>query len=404
VRLPDLRYLPGGAGCSYGDQAFVPDGTIVHSRAIDRFVSFDEGTGVLRCAAGVTIRDIARTFAPRGWFLPVVPGTEAVTVGGAIANDIHGKNHHRAGTFGRYVEEISLVRTDRAGPAVCSAAHEPELFAATIGGGGMTGFIASAALRLRRVPGEGIEVEERSFGDLTEFAALTADGERDWEYVVAWLDSTSTDGAGVLILGNHTADRPRPPRLNVSAPALPSGTLRSPLFAGLNALYGANARARAKRGRRLEHYRTFFFPLDGVAGWNRAYGSKGFFQYQYVVATPAGAQTVRDTLRLMRAHRCASFVSVLKIFGNAVSPGRLSFPLPGWTLSLDFPNEGARTRALFRELDRIVGAAGGRVYLAKDAASDPALMHAGYPSFAEARPLWDPAARSLQLQRLGFCP
>jgi FAD/FMN-containing dehydrogenase len=382
--LPDSpSMLAHGLGRSYGDSCLNEGGLLLATRGLDRFLAFDEATGLLRCEAGTSLGEILDLMVPRGWFPPVLPGTKHVTVGGAIANDIHGKNHHVAGTFGSHVVRLGLKRSD--GDTECGPGDE--MFAATLGGLGLTGLITWADIQMRRVPGAGIEEEVVPMADLDDFVRLSA--ESGYEYTVAWVDSLargSRIGRGLFIRGNHTGK---------SAPRAPAESLRVPFDApgfALNALtVGAfNAtyrRARLLRRRRTLHYAPFFFPLDGVADWNRLYGRRGFHQHQSVVAD---IEAVRNLLDASAKSRQPSFLTVLKTFGDKPSPGRLSFPRKGITLALDFPHRGAKTLELLDRLDRLVLDAGGRTYPAKDARMSASTFQTGYPEWKELEKYRDP--------------
>lgn len=395
--LPDAGgtgpLLPYGLGRSYGDSCLVDGGTLLRTRGLDRFVSFDDRTGLLRCEAGVTLDEVNRFSLPRGWFLPVVPGTRFVTVGGAIANDVHGKNHHRAGTFGCHVESFELVRSDGSRRR-CSSSENADWFGATVGGLGLTGLVTEATVRLRRVAGPFIAQEVVRFGSLSEFFELNCPSERDFEYTVAWIDCLARGrslGRGLYIRGNHAPEpgeaKPATGRLAVPFDA-PSFAL-NPLTVGLfNAVWYRRQLRRTARG--LVRFEPFFWPLDGVRGWNRVYGKRGFFQYQSVVPMTGCEAVVRDMLEAIARSRQASFLSVLKTFGAKASPGWLSFPRPGATLALDFANCGESTLALMRTLDGIVSAAGGALYPAKDARTTPEMFRLSFPGWERIVPYVDP--------------
>jgi FAD/FMN-containing dehydrogenase len=338
---------------------------------MDRLLAFDEHTGVLRCEAGVLLGEILSLALPHGWFLPVVPGTRFVTVGGAIANDIHGKNHHRAGTFGCHVRSFELLRSDGS-RRVCSPAGNTELYRATIGGLGLTGLITWAELQLRRVSNACFEVESHRFPDLDEFFAISGDSDSRFEYTVAWLDCApqrQIRGRGIFSRGNHSTDevtncRPQSGRLAVPVTP-PVSMVNSLSLKAFNLLYFARHGAGLKSAR--IHYQPFLFPLDGIGSWNRIYGPRGFFQHQSVIPAPNSRDVVREMLAYIAASGAGSFLAVLKVFGTMESPGLLSFPRPGATLAVDFPNRGPGTLKLLAGLDRIVDQAGGAIYPAKDA-------------------------------------
>lgn len=381
--------LPYGNGRSYGDVCLNAGGTLLSTRGLDRFIAFDPASGVLRCEAGVLLADILDLCVPRGWFLPVTPGTRFVTVGGAIANDVHGKNHHAAGSFGCHVRAFELLRSDGERRR-CSPQENPDWFAATIGGLGLTGLIVEAELQLRRIAGPAMTVENTRFADLDEFFALNAVAEERHEYTVAWVDCLAARPRGWFMAGNHAG-------AEAAREAPPPGKARTlPLTPPVSLVNGLSLRAfnpayfhRPLPARATVHYVPYFYPLDGLLHWNRMYGPRGFYQYQCVL--PATARAALDEiLQAIAASGQGSFLAVLKTFGARASPGLLSFPMPGSTLALDFPNRGEATRALFGRLDAIVAAAGGRLYAAKDARMPGALFRRGYPALDEFIPYLDP--------------
>jgi len=363
--------LPFGNGRSYGDSCLNSQGELLDTRGLDRFIHFDSQRGRLRCEAGVLLAEILRLVVPRGWFLPVTPGTQFVTVGGAIANDVHGKNHHRAGTFARHVQCLELVRSDGSRRR-CSATENPTWFAATVGGLGLTGVIAWAELQLQPVANPWISQEVIRFHDLGDFFALSGASHRDYRYTVAWVDCLARGdqlGRGLFIRGNHApalaARQPSAPGLGLDVPIAPPLSLINHLSLQLfNTTYFY---ARPTRQRSIQHYQPFFYPLDKILRWNRIYGPRGFLQYQCVVPADDGHAAISEILRRISADGHGSFLAVLKEFGDIPSPGLLSFPRPGVTLALDFPFRGQATLDLLTALDERVEAAGGAVYPAKDA-------------------------------------
>ena len=370
-----------GLGKSYGDVSLNPRGILWSTRGLDRLIAFDAATGRLTCEAGVVLRDIQRLMMPRGWSVPVTPGTQLVTVGGAIANDVHGKNHHVVGTFGEHVRRLRLVRSD--GESVeCGPDLKPDLFAATVGGLGLTGVIVEAELQLRPSAGPWLEAETLAFGGLDEFFSLSDSSEAGWEHTVSWIDCTS----GATVRGLFMRARPAPAgngrwrerrrRMPFTPPvSLVNGLSLRPF----NALYYAVNRRRI--GPRTVHHEPFLYPLDSILEWNRLYGPSGFFQYQSVVPHPAGLAATRDMIDAIRRSGEGSFLAVLKTFGRRPPAGLLSFPQPGVTLALDFRHSRA-VPALFARLDDIVRASGGRLYPAKDARMPRALYEATYPGLA----------------------
>lgn len=391
--------LPRGNGRSYGDSCLNDGGTLLFTRGLDRFLGFDPGSGLLECESGVLLSEILDLVVPQGWFLQVTPGTRFVTVGGAIANDVHGKNHHRVGSFGHHLEGFELLRSDGT-RHWCSPTEHAEWFAATIGGLGLTGLITRARLRLRRIAGPWMATENIRFRHLAEFFALSAASEGEHEYTVAWIDCAARGnalGRGIFSRANHASARPeqRPPapirRLGVPfTPPLSlinSLSLRAFNVAHFHKQSSDNAQA-------ISHYDPFFYPLDGVGNWNRIYGPRGFLQYQCVVPPESAEATIGKLLALISDTGTGSFLAVLKQFGSKPSLGMLSFPRPGTTLALDFPNAGSATFTLLDRLDDIVSAAGGAVYPAKDARMSSRHFRQYFPRWEAFRPFIDPALSS----------
>lgn len=378
--------LPFGYGRSYGDSCLNPGGALLDVAPLSRFIAFDSHSGVLRCEAGVTLADILALVVPRGWFLPVVPGTQQVSVGGAIANDIHGKNHHRSGTFGLHVARFELLRSS--GERLpCSPSDNPELFRATIGGLGLTGLILWAEIRLKRIPGAAITMERIRFRGLDDFFELSA-ADRDFEYTVSWIDCLRRKdplGRGVFMRGDHAEARGLPARPRRDAPAVsvpfePPRSLLSRLpMSAFNLLYYWGQRGRTVR--RTVDYEPFFFPLDGVGNWNRLYGPERLVQYQCVVPEAVERDGTLALLEEVRRSEEACFLAVLKKFGAVRSPGLLSFPRPGVTIALDFAFRGASTLGLLERLDHVVADAGGAVYPAKDVRMSGASFRRFFPQW-----------------------
>ncbi|TWO70546.1 FAD-binding oxidoreductase [Caenimonas sedimenti] len=405
--LPTLPLAPGrqglayGMGRSYGDVCLNPGGTLWTTPGLDRFLAFDKEQGLLTCEAGVLLRDIQRTFLPRGWMLAVTPGTQVVTVGGAIANDVHGKNHHVRGSFGDHVTHLRLLRTD--GTVIeCGPDRHADWFAATVGGLGLTGVIAQATLRLIQVPGPWLDVESIPYESLEEFFALADSSEAGWEYTVSWVDCMHGEGArGIFMRGNmsdSTGGRAPPDHARTVPFAPPVSLVNRFSVRPFNWVYYHHHRQRA--GRQRVHYVPFFYPLDHLLEWNRVYGRPGFYQYQCVLPRAAGLAGTQGLLREIAASGEGSFLAVLKTFSERAAPGMLSFARPGVTLALDFPNHGDATLRLFDRLDAVVREAGGRIYPAKDARMPRDLFESGYPRLAEFLPFRDPGIRSAFAQRV----
>jgi decaprenylphospho-beta-D-ribofuranose 2-oxidase len=386
-------FIARGLGRSYGDAALNDDGgVIVHDR-LDRMLHFDAATGELLCEAGISFADIIDWGVPRGWFPPVTPGTKFVTMGGAVAADVHGKNHHRDGTLASFVQALTLLTAD--GETLrCSRAERPDVFWATVGGMGLTGMILDVRLRLRAVESSWLRVDYRKAPDLERTLAAFAEGDAGSPYSVAWIDCLARGramGRAVIMHGDHAsaaesraAGRARVAPRRGPALTIPfdvPGVLLNPLTMGLfnAAYYAAHPEARG----RLVDIDRFFYPLDGIGAWNRFYGRHGFVQYQAVVPGHEGVRGLVALLdRLSRSGR-PSFLAVLKRLGPA-NPGLLSFPREGYTLALDMPVR-AGLLDLMRELDRLVLDHGGRVYLAKDATTTPQAVRLMYPRLDEFR-------------------
>lgn len=391
--------LAYGLGRSYGDSCLLGGGTMIETAGLDRLVFFDPETGVIVAEAGISLDALLRFCVPRGWFLPVTPGTRLVTLGGAIANDIHGKNHHRAGTFGGHVQWLTLHRSDGQVLEVSPKSH-PELFAATVGGLGLTGLITLVALKLRPVGSALIDVELVKFSGVAEFMQIAEESESGFEHTVAWLDCVAGGkqlGRGIFIRGNHAEGPPAeliahtPPKLSVPID-FPNFCLNRLSVTAFNTLYFN--RLLGKRKTLKQHYSPFFHPLDSVNGWSRIYGKRGFFQYQCVIPFEGGTEAMNAMLQQIAASGQASFLAVLKTFGDVPSPGLLSFPRPGITLALDFANHGLSTLELFARLDEIVRSVHGAWYPAKDARMSPVDFRASYPALDRFIPQIDPAFTS----------
>jgi FAD/FMN-containing dehydrogenase len=396
--VPGLAY---GMGRSYGDVCLNPRGTLLCTTGLDHFITFDDRTGRLVCEAGVLLRDIQQLIIPRGWILPVTPGTQMVTVGGAIANDVHGKNHHILGTFGDHVRRMTLIRSD--GDAIhCGPNENTDWFAATVGGLGLTGVITQIEIQLRRVAGPWLNTQTIPFTNLDDFFRLADDSEADWEHTVSWVDCIAGGGGrGLFMRGNpihggeQTASRAR----KLTIPFVPPFSLVNRLsLRPFNMAHYYFKKLRAKNA--IASFETFFYPLDNLIEWNRLYGPKGFFQYQSVVPRAFGRDAVQAMLYEIARSGEGSFLAVLKTFGNRQPIGMMSFPQPGVTLALDFPNRGERTHKLFERLDAIVREAKGRLYPAKDARMPKELFEAGYPRLAEFIQYRDPGISSGLSRRL----
>ncbi|HTK91576.1 MAG TPA: FAD-binding oxidoreductase [Verrucomicrobiae bacterium] len=399
--------LPRGLGRAYGDAA-VPareDALVLATTRADRILDWDPVAGRLTAEAGLSLAEILRLFLPRGWFPPVTPGTKFVTLGGCVACDVHGKNHHCDGSFGSFVERLSLLTADGK-EIVCGPDVDRELFLATVGGMGLTGLITEVTLRLRPVETGWIAMETEGVADLESMLAALEASREAWPYTVGWIDCLAAGvglGRGVLMRGRHAtraevpSGDPRPRRaLRVPMDA-PEWLLSPPAMRAFNGLYYwlKAGRRRGAAGPSVVSYEAFFYPLDMITDWNRLYGRRGFLQFQCVVPRAAGLAAMRELLERIARAGAASFLAVIKDCGPA-GPAPLSFPIEGVTLGLDLPYRGPETVDLVHALNAVVIAAGGRIYLAKDAvtrAEDFARMMPRLAEWRAVRDRWDPAHR-----------
>jgi FAD/FMN-containing dehydrogenase len=414
--LPELAkfeqpILPYGYGRSYGDSCLNEGGVSLNVSHLRRFIAFDEEAGILRCEAGVSLAEVLELVVPRGWFLPVSPGTKFVSVGGAIANDIHGKNHHKAGTFGCHITRFELLRSSGE-RLMCSPTENTELFCATIGGLGLTGVILWAEFQLKRIVNPYIDMERIQFASLDEFIEISAQTDRDYEYTMSWVDILIGGKAlcrGIFMCGNNDqsperAKQPLPKKLPLVVPVdFPTFVLNTFTVKAFNELYYHSQVS--KRVHKVVPYEPFFYPLDSIHQWNRMYGKRGFLQYQFVVPFAEGFAAMREIITRIRRSGEGSFLTVLKKFGDIQSPGMLSFPRPGLTLALDFAYGGKKTLRLLDDLDRIVRESGGAVYPAKDARMSAESFQAFFPRWQEFAQYVDPHFSSSFWRRVGpGCP
>ena len=389
-------YLPFGNGRSYGDSCHNDRGTLIESRRHGRIIAFDPGTGMMTCEAGVTLREVLERAIEHRFFLPVTPGTAFVTVGGALANDVHGKNHHARGTFGNHVTGFTLLRSngDR---LTCSPGENAELYAATIGGMGLTGLILTVDLRLMKVPSPHVQQHAIRFDNLDQYFALVDRVDDEHEYSVAWIDQLAVGaraGRGVLLAGDHadgSCELPDIPKgLKLSVPfAPPFNLLNRTTLKAFNEYYFR----KEKPGETVTTvpWTYYFYPLDDIGAWNRLYGPRGLYQHQSVYPAERAPAITAQLMETARKAGHASFLTVLKRFGDIGSRGVLSFPRPGFTLTLDFANQGERTVKLLDALDSIVVEAGGAVNPYKDARMSPQVFEMSFPSWRRLEALRDPA-------------
>ena len=390
-----------GMGRSYGDSCLAASGDVLDMHHMDRFVAADWTTGVIRAEAGVTLKQVIDLALPRGWFLPVTPGTKFVTLGGAVGNDVHGKNHHVHGTFGRHVGRLALLRSHE-GIVECSPTDRPELFAATIGGLGLTGIILWVEFTLMQVGCSELDEELLPCASLSEFFNTTLEQDPKFDYGVGWVDCTLTGkhlGAGYYSSANHrqSGTLQVANRTPLSVPVAPPFSLVNRL-----SLTCFNRAYRFLHGRpksRVVNYEAFFYPLDRIHHWNRIYGNRGFQQFQCVIPLEAAAEGMNALLTKISSSFTGSFLTVLKRCGDLPSPGLLSFPMPGYSFAIDF-SQSKRLQPLFNELDAIVADFGGRLYPAKDAHMEGSHFRAAYPEWERVERLRDPKLMSHFWQRV----
>jgi FAD/FMN-containing dehydrogenase len=394
--------LAVGLRRSYGDSNLNPDGHVLDMTALDRVIAFDRDTGVMRAEAGLSLSQALQILVPAGWFLPTTPGTRFVTLGGAVANDVHGKNHHAAGTFGASVTRLKLLRTD-------GSAHELApgdlLFQATVGGLGLTGVIAWVEFRAVRIPSSSLDAEDTAFARVEDYFDIAAERKDRFEHTMAWVDCSTSGsqlGRGILSSANWYPHGDLSPHREQQGRTVP---LDAPDFA-LNALTvrafnSVRHELKAMRtGPYRTHYEPFLYPLDGIANWNRLYGAKGFYQYQCALPPATARAGVADLLTAIAASGQGSPLAVLKDFGPNPPVGMLSFPMEGTTLALDFRNQGERTLRLMATLDHIVASAGGRLYPAKDGRIPAEMFQAGFPKWQDFRAYVDPGLSSAFWKRV----
>ncbi|HWB31548.1 MAG TPA: FAD-binding oxidoreductase [Acidobacteriaceae bacterium] len=394
--------LPVGLGRSYGDVGLLQDGTLLQTTGMDRLLAFEPETGILTAESGVSLAQILEFAVPRGFFLPVTPGTKYVTLGGAIANDIHGKNHESAGSFGCHVPCFELVRSD-GGRLLCSRTENPEWFAATIGGMGLTGLVTWAQLKLRPIVSRAMDCDHIQFHGIDEFLDLKQQYAAA-EYNVSWMDCTSTGrnfARGIFMAGDHSKVpgelKPSPEPKLVFPMDAPGFALNRFSVAAFNALYFHKQRkAHVKAS---IDYEPYFYPLDKVLRWNRLYGKNGLVQFQYAIPWAHAKEGTIAILREIAKSGLASFLAVLKAFGDIPSLGMMSFPYPGIMFALDFPIKDA-TFPLLERLGDMTLEFGGRLYPAKDAAMTPHQFQTFYPEWQQFARFKDPMITSSFWERV----
>ena len=375
-----------GLGRSYGDPAQLAGGLVLDNRGFTGIGPIDVA-GVVQVGAGVSIDELLAVMVPLGWFMPVTPGTRQVTIGGAVAADVHGKNHHVDGSIAAHVLAMRLVTPT--GIVTVTPDDDAALFWATMGAMGLTGFVSSVTLRMLRIETDQVLVDTTRYADLDSVMAAMSSGDADYRYSVAWVDCMTKGahmGRAILTRGDHARAEdlderslagPRASRLAVPN-VVPSGLLNTASIKVFNELWYRSARDGMGKAHSLS---SFFHPLDGVNDWNRLYGKRGFVQYQFCVPDES-AQTVVDAIATLSSSGVASFLGVLKRFGDA-DAGPLSFPTRGWTLALDLPVGSSMLPEVLDRLDDMVLEGDGRIYLAKDARLDPTTFASMYPRLDE---------------------
>ena len=392
-----------GLGRSYGDVCLTKNGTMLVSTGINRLIEFEPQEGTIVAEAGITLDEILHLITNKGWFLPVVPGTRYITLAGAVANDIHGKNHHQVGSFGNYVKRFGLLRSNGEN-LTCSEDLNKDLFHATIGGLGLTGVITWVEISLSPIKSKFIEISTERFEHIQDYWIVNKELEKDWEYTVAWIDCLSNEkklGRGVFLSGQHTEETTS--HINykdrkITFPFEPPFSFVNNLSGKLvNTLY---YRINSSKKSSIKHYQPFMFPLDAVNKWNRVYGRKGFFQYQCVFPPEVSEYGVKEVLKIIRKSNQKSYLGVVKNFGNIESKGILSFTRPGTTLALDFRNRGQETLNLFQQLDSVVAELKGALYPAKDARMSGEMFRASFPRHEEFLKFVDPKFSSSFWERV----
>ncbi|MCD1634201.1 FAD-binding oxidoreductase [Martelella mediterranea] len=402
----DQPLLAAGLRRSYGDSVLNPAGAVIRMDQVSRMISLDRENRLLRAEAGASFDMLIPLLLENQLFLPVTPGTRFVTLGGAVANDVHGKNHHRNGSIGDWVRKLGLLRSDGR-EIILGPDDQSGLFRATIGGLGLTGLITWVELEVVPASNGYIDAETIAFGNLDEFFELSSRSDETHEYTVSWIDCMAgglSTGRGLFVRGNHAkngAARPRAGNTRFSMPVeLPTMCMNRYSISTFNKLYYWKGRL-SRKNATVSLY-PFFYPLDSIGHWNRMYGRGGMFQYQSVVPPENQRDATREMLNAIERGGQGSFLAVLKTFGHRKAPGMISFPKPGTTLALDFPNHGPSTLALLDRLDDIVQEAGGRLYPAKDGRMSARMFQSGFENWQAFSNHVDPGFSSLFWQRVSY--
>ena len=395
------KVLTYGNGRSYGDVCL--NETIIETDELDKFIQIDHQEDLLICSSNLTLKEILIEIIPKGYFLPVVPGTKNITIGGAIANDIHGKNHHSAGSFGNFVKNIKIYRSDF-GVIDCNYNENKSIFISTIGGLGLTGVILSATIELKKINSSYIDQFTKRFNSFSEFLEITNQIEQNYEYCVGWVDLANKQNfRGLVLAGNHSdyeqLNSEKKIKLNtIQFPfTLPFSLVNKLTIGILNKLYFfANKSGKSK----ITNFNSFFFPLDKIEFWNKAYGKKGFYQYQFVIQNKNAETFFKELISLINASKELPALTVLKCFGNIESKGTMSFPREGITLAIDFPNKGTETLELFNKLDKLVLFYNGALYPAKDSRMSKIVFEKSFPNLDKFKKNLDPMFSSFFWERI----
>lgn len=390
--------LAYGKGRSYGDSNLNSSGTLLKTTRLKAFLDADWEAGVVKVQSGITLEELLQVCVPKGWFLPVSPGTKFVTLGGAVANNIHGKNHHKVGSFGNFVRALSLHRSDlKNSPLICTPLQNKKLYDLTIGGLGLSGIIEWVEIQLKPISSSFLHVENIPYNSLAEFIELSKSSQ-DWEYSVAWVDCFSlgkTLGRGIFSRANFsevgTLDTHKSQSRLTWPFVTPSFFLNKTSIKVFNWLY------RKRPGAKYcgyTHYDSFFYPLDGINNWNKLYGKKGFYQHQCIINSAQGEAAITEILKVIESSGQGSFLAVLKLHGPETSPGKMSFCMEGLSLALDFPNKGDKTTALLNKIDTIVEKYSGRLYPAKDGHMSAKHFQSSYPHWKYLEQHKDPVLSS----------
>ena len=404
----ETTYLPRGLGRSYGDVCLNNNGSLILTHDNNSILNFDYENGTIECESGISLNELLKIITPLGWFLPVVPGTSFVTVGGAIANDIHGKNHHRKGTFGNYIESFDLLRSNGE-VIVCTKNENQDYFFSTIGGLGLTGLIIKAKIKLIPIKSSYVDTKNIRYYSFSDFFEINEEMERDNEYTVSFVDlglnKKNNDIRGVYHVGNHSSNTEKSKKTSIKSKEISLNLPFPPYISVINnfsiqlvnkGYYSINKNS----DWHMQHYRKFFFPLDSIKNWNKAYGKKGFYQYQFVVPREYAYEVLNDVIKTFKFYNQKPVLGVLKTFGKIKSVGMLSFPVDGVTLAIDIQNKGTTTLKMLENLDSIIIKAGGRLYPAKDARMSEETFYKSFLNFYEFKKFIDPLFDSSFLKRI----